>query len=210
MHCLSLPIPVARLLKRLFNVVSTLTISNQYIIAQKAEIDSVRDSPTRWKAPELEKVPVRDLLAARFTDVGNSFSSGMLEGICIQNVDLYLSIGADELLLRWHKLRTTSSLRLPYGSRHAHSISAQDSHSYDSDLEYVIEESSQPTSSSPPSSSPDQKPVKRSPSGQHADTTASISPIQQLLLSPVLYDPIRKPRHPIVLCHGELVHEVIR
>lgn len=88
MHCLSLPIPVARLLKRLFNVVSTLTISNQYIIAQKAEIDPVRDSSTRWKAPELEKVPVRGLLAARFTDVGNSFSSGKKVSSCEMSTNM--------------------------------------------------------------------------------------------------------------------------
>ena len=30
-----------------------------------------------------------------------------------------------------------------------------------------------------------------------------ISPIQQLLFNPTLFDPVRKPRFPIVLCHGE-------
>ena len=34
----------------------------------------------------------------------------------------------------------------------------------------------------------------------------STSPLQELLLNPVLDDPVRKPRLPIVLCHGMYVY----
>lgn len=37
MTYLSVPIPVARFLKRLFNVVSSLAISNQYLLVQKSD-----------------------------------------------------------------------------------------------------------------------------------------------------------------------------
>ena len=29
-----------------------------------------------------------------------------------------------------------------------------------------------------------------------------VTPIQELLLNPILFDPVRRPRFPIVLCHG--------
>lgn len=110
------------------------------------------------------------------------------------------------MLLRWHKLRvwnTSSTLKLPYISRQALSISAQDAFTYDqpSEPEYANEKSPQPSQPSPSPSTPD--PVR--PSDQDTPIKNVISPIHQLLLSPVLYDPIRKPRNPIVLCHGELM-----
>lgn len=33
-------------------------------------------------------------------------------------------------------------------------------------------------------------------------TSESLSPIQRLLLYPALFDPVRTPRYPLVLCHG--------
>ena len=75
MHCLSLPLPVARLLKRIFNVVSTLAISNQYMLAQKTEIDGGKETTVTQKARELERTHLMELLSSRFTDAGNSFSS---------------------------------------------------------------------------------------------------------------------------------------
>jgi hypothetical protein len=37
------------------------------------------------------------------------------------------------------------------------------------------------------------------------EPTRELSPIEQLLINPTLFDPVRKPRYPIVLCHGTIV-----
>ena len=37
MQILAIPFPVVRFLRRLFNVVTSLTISNQYLLVQKAD-----------------------------------------------------------------------------------------------------------------------------------------------------------------------------
>ena len=46
MQYLSLPVPVARFFKRLINVISSLTISNQYLLLQKVDpklVESEKD-----------------------------------------------------------------------------------------------------------------------------------------------------------------------
>ena len=43
MHSLSFPIPVSRLLKQLFNVLSTLSISHQYLLPKKTDTDVSTD-----------------------------------------------------------------------------------------------------------------------------------------------------------------------
>ena len=52
------------------------------------------------------------------------------------------------------------------------------------------------TSESQPSGPEPDPPALRSPEEPRNDT------IKKLMLSPALFDPIRAPRHPIVLCHG--------
>lgn len=57
-----------------------------------------------------------------------------------------------------------------------------------------------PSSPHPPSSRPDppQKPRRNS----QTEETKELDTIHKLIKNPVLYDPLRVPRNPIVLCHG--------
>lgn len=52
MYSLSLPIPVAQFLRRLFNVISSLTISNQYFLLQKTDLEAGRENSARQDAPK--------------------------------------------------------------------------------------------------------------------------------------------------------------
>lgn len=49
------------------------------------------------------------------------------------------------------------------------------------------------------------KPAPSNPGGQrHRDPHMNDDVIHQLMYNPTLYDPVRKPRFPIVLCHGRV------
>lgn len=121
------------------------------------------------------------------------------------------SQGADELMIRWQRLKiwgAASRLRSPFVARQAHTISAQDVNPFEdtSEPQIMAEKSTQSRliPSTSPTPSPTPNPINRSPS-DHDDITTDtpISPIYQLFLNPTLFDPIRKPRNPIVLCHGK-------
>lgn len=82
MSSLSLPVPVALFLRRLFNVVSSITISNQYYLLQKTDLDAGREARAGGEvAKRSERSPVRsEVLAAqavRLVD-GRGASEGVL------------------------------------------------------------------------------------------------------------------------------------
>lgn len=57
----------------------------------------------------------------------------------------------------------------------------------------------------PRSSQDSPKPPPRDPETD----AASLDTIHQLIQNPALYDPLRTPRYPIVLCHGRHIHHPI-
>lgn len=82
MSSLSLPVPVALFLRRLFNVVSSITISNQYYLLQKTDLDAGREPRAGSEAVNrTERSPVRSKVlaarAVRFVD-GRDASEGAL------------------------------------------------------------------------------------------------------------------------------------
>jgi hypothetical protein len=52
------------------------------------------------------------------------------------------------------------------------------------------------------SSAPDPYPSPREPTDRGSDSRETLDEIHRLMKNPVLYDPLRAPRYPIVLCHG--------
>lgn len=89
-------------------------------------------------------------------------------------------------------------------SRGTHSVSSDDvSQSGDHDRHGIDGYTS---STSGRGQQPRTPPHTPSPYHQHGSSNTRrnepLSPIQELLLHPLLFDPVRRPRYPLVLCHG--------
>ncbi|THG98575.1 hypothetical protein EW145_g7402 [Phellinidium pouzarii] len=184
MHYLSLSIPVVQFLRRLFNVISSFAISNQYLLVQRADLDTGRDSFSKQNLSRLsyENTPVRSekLLASRVEPLADTHHS---------DAPLYTRLN----LLRFWK----SPLRQSPPLRQKHSVSSDENNNetlFHGNLDENV--SPQEPPSPPPSPSPRLPPPDTNLNEQ------SLSPIHALMLNPTLFDPIRKPRFPIVLCHG--------
>ena len=52
------------------------------------------------------------------------------------------------------------------------------------------------------SSASDPCPSPQEPTDRGRDSRETLDEIHRLMQNPVLYDPLRAPRYPIVLCHG--------
>ncbi|KAH8114762.1 alpha/beta-hydrolase [Phellopilus nigrolimitatus] len=185
MYHLSLPLPVARFLRQLFNVFSSLAVSNQYLLLQKVELEAGRETSAGSGAPndsENTRIRSESLLNSELDDTPNYRNP---DGIHYT---------------RWSRLRLWNmTMRQSVPPRQAHSISFDQSSKSDSTDADLDEKYSPPKSAPPPSSRPP-------PSG--ARSNEPLSPIDALMLNPTLFDPVRKPRYPIVLCHGLYGYDV--
>ncbi|KLO15953.1 alpha/beta-hydrolase [Schizopora paradoxa] len=182
MTYLSVPIPVARLLKRLFNVVSSLAISDQYLLVQKADGNgsAVVPKDASWMTPSSLPAGGAELSSPgveQTTSVAAALRARNFEGVTYT--------------------RRGTSL-----SRGAHSLASDDvSQNSDHDRHGTDRYSSGGRVQQP-------RTPPRIPSPYHQDESSNtrrnepLSPIQELLLHPLLFDPVRRPRYPLVLCHG--------
>jgi len=142
MHTLWMPVNVALLFRRVVNVVSSLSISQQYLLPRlQLGADGANSAEDRLK-------PWEGFKAIQWPSWANPRQN--------------LSLSA----------RARSEVDVEQGQGH--------SEAGDVDRETPVHV---PRRKRPPE-----------------DT------IHQLINSPVLYDPVRKPRNPIALCHGELGH----
>ncbi|KAF9265230.1 alpha/beta-hydrolase [Marasmius fiardii PR-910] len=150
------PAQVVVIFRRIFNVFSGLSISNQYLLKQAKETTQERDrerSSSRWP-------------------LGESWGK------------------------RLYNLRDEPTNQLSLTSASIESVSPSDRND-NTPTPGLNNETSFP-------SSPDPRTPKNNPS-QPNEVDRESEPqdiIHKLLSSPVLYDPLRTPRHPIVLCHG--------
>ncbi|EJC98498.1 alpha/beta-hydrolase [Fomitiporia mediterranea MF3/22] len=186
MQSLSLPVPVAVFIRRLFNVFSSITVSSQYYLLQKAESESGKDGRINGKAlRRSEGSPVRSetLLARSVKGQGERDTANLF------------------LHSHWGRLKpwpwNTASA---HPTRRAHSVSVDEANSQGS-----VEEN-QPTEKPTPPSTP--SPERRTPPTSHTTPNEPLTPIYSLMLNPTLFDPIRAPRNPIVLCHGLYGYDV--
>ncbi|KDQ62077.1 hypothetical protein JAAARDRAFT_65899 [Jaapia argillacea MUCL 33604] len=187
---LSLPIPVAVFLRRLVNVFSGLSISHQYLSLRRSQE---------------EGEPVTGL--AQTYTVREGGRSRILDDILdvLQHTNWSWWTHRDEWSRLWTLLHSSTlngdgiiSSEPPIGRgwnwRSFLSFSSQsDGGSGDSPKQ--SETDREP--------SKDQNDAKKpSPPLPYKPKSTRDDPIHRLLKNPVLYDPLRAPRHPIVLCHG--------
>uniref|UniRef100_A0A8H7XKG4 Alpha/beta-hydrolase n=1 Tax=Psilocybe cubensis TaxID=181762 RepID=A0A8H7XKG4_PSICU len=211
------PAHVVVLFKRLVNVVSTLSISNQYVLYTQAKakadssetprttttirdgLNAVRNDPsrslnyfkdvewTRWMHRSLWN---RSLLAAGWsrgadTDVSESRNEVNTETLLKATIELPSWIPGS---LSWPNL---------------FSFHRQEPSAPQHDDEPPPSNSRKHTSNNS-----DKKSHRKSPASYNSESTEFKIPpsppdtIHRLLIHPALFDPIRAPRYPIVLCHG--------
>ncbi|KAL5501802.1 hypothetical protein ACEPAH_9062 [Sanghuangporus vaninii] len=180
MRSLSLPIPVALFIRRLFNVFSSITISNQYLLARKSEVIS----------SGVDERSSGD--ASRSTGVGAVGSEVMTTR---QNSAM---LGDSNERAHWDRLKPWpwSIAKKRAMPRQTHSAS----------VEEVKHRESFDEKSLPPS---DPLPSRRDPTpSPRTNPNLPLSPIYTLMNNPTLFNPVRIPRNPIVLCHGLYGYDV--
>ncbi|KAG6887327.1 hypothetical protein C0995_016146 [Termitomyces sp. Mi166 len=176
MNSVYFPAHVVLVLRRIVNVLSSLSISNQYILLKQAQADEERAKlqPTNPKASSLAP-SLLDLQGQEWPNLTSlkSWDWRRTLNLAASSVNGSPSIGT-----RWSWPALLSTFT-------------------QTDL---------PTARDPPPPLKPQKNDKRSDAQTRLPelTRAPAPPdtIHQLMQNPALYDPLRVPRYPIVLCHG--------
>ncbi len=197
------PVPVATLFRRLLNVISTASIAHHYLLPSRSLAVS-DDLPEHELDPRsacriLRENGRQDVGAAHAPPrtTGADGLDGFLKGTCwrqpLHSLGVLTSppyaIASGRLSISWLRWPTRPSLFQP----------ASRSANYAQQLDEPPRTDEGGRSSAPiPSSCPSPNPYPPSPPTEHENRGA----IHRLMQSPVLYDPLRAPRFPIVLCHG--------
>ncbi|TFK39091.1 Alpha/Beta hydrolase protein [Crucibulum laeve] len=193
MNSVYVPVHVVVLLKRFVNVVSTLSISNQYILYKHAKAEEARlgaeTKPTPSRNPTLET----------------------LNGVKGGNWPWWL------LRSNWDRIRlsnfdrstTLEEIRESSGMLKAGSIALPWLGKVWSMFSSLQTAGGAPPHNDDPPPSAKRRNNKKSskdpfklPSDMKEPDPTPPDIIHQLLVNPALYDPLRTPRYPIVLCHG--------
>ncbi|KAJ3559374.1 hypothetical protein NP233_g11279 [Leucocoprinus birnbaumii] len=200
MNSVYVPTQVVVLLRRLANAVGAFGISNQYLLHRQAKADEQRtkgpdvimghpkgmaqQTLDGFKAVDWPSWPskrdwrrARNILVDKWTTMSRDARVGVYEGL----------LRADALSIPW--LGRTVSLS---------SVLSLQLNPNPNDPQ----DDPPPSANRRPDRKRDQDPFKLLPA--HEEKLAQLPPdtIHQLLESPTLFEPLRKPRFPIVLCHG--------
>ncbi|KAG6812104.1 hypothetical protein H0H92_004333 [Tricholoma furcatifolium] len=177
MNSVYFPAHVVLVLRRIVNVISTLSISNQYILLKQAQADEERAKPLTVK-PQTSLQQLERRESPKWNSLRNwDWSRTMGFNNVVNSVDDVV----DTIGNRWSwpaLLSTFTQVEVPM---------------------YPID---------PPPPPKPQKDDRRTdiptrlPPPESTHVPQSPDTIHQLLQNPTLYDPVRTPRYPIVLCHG--------
>ncbi|GLB38160.1 putative triacylglycerol lipase [Lyophyllum shimeji] len=176
MNSVYFPAHVVLVLRRIVNVISSLSISNQYLLLRQAQADEERIRHRTSPPSSRKRVSLRE---------SSSWPS------CLT---------WDWPRLVWSDtgaVNDSGSLHSP-GSRW----------SWPALLSIFAQQDTQTQTDDPPPPPKPHKSDRRSaprtklPSPEPTQAPASPDTIHQLMHNPTLYDPLRAPRYPIVLCHG--------
>ncbi|KAA1476853.1 alpha/beta-hydrolase [Dentipellis sp. KUC8613] len=180
MHTVWLPAHFPILLRRVVNVLSTFSIAHHYFRPLRAP--SEREKENTSTIVEQLSFPWRaeNYLVPQLADIPREYHAGLYEREHEREPKGTYILQASGFSIPWPRLRWPSRISL-FGS------TTTDSHKPASDDTDTDADSSPSPASTPP------KPAKPRPPPDA---------LHQLLQSPVLYDPLRAPRNPIVLCHG--------
>lgn len=196
------------ILRRLANVLGTLSISNQYLLrsrrGQAEEWEEAAANENEKQTPGVNKAcrpsVVSSLRGQEWSDWIKQKSWTWPESM--------MTLGFTQ-----HPVSSTASLEVPHILRGEFGfiLNCIPSHCYSASS---IESGSAEPSNSPDGSQSSSSPQTHSP---RPSNRSNISPqprkgkakeepdiIHQLLQNPALYEPMRKPRYPIVLCHGTI------
>ncbi|KAN0130644.1 alpha/beta-hydrolase [Lactarius tabidus] len=184
-----LPVPVATLFRRLVNVISTASIAHHYLLPSKSS-PAVSDD-----FPELDLDPrnaYRLLRENGQQGLGAVPTPPRMTGV--DDLDGFLK-ASGRLSIPWPRWPTRLSLFHPT-SRSAQQLAEPPRTETDGRSSAPI-----PNSNPGPNPNPNRYPPSPPPTEQQHENRDR-GAIHRLMQSPVLYDPLRAPRFPIVLCHG--------
>ncbi|KAJ7216575.1 Alpha/Beta hydrolase protein [Mycena pura] len=185
---ISFPVEVVILLRRLVNVISSLSVSNQYLLRKQANAE-LREKPLIRDDGRNQK----------WTSISSLRISGWrwMSENALAPTSGYPSIHASTSSLPWWSWPT-------FNMTSSQTQTESESDPSPSPPEYSLPSRRANSSSSlsplksPESPTPPPEPRRPSPE----EDPSKLDTIHQLLLHPALFDPLRTPRYPIVLCHG--------
>jgi triacylglycerol lipase len=192
------PVPIALFFRRVVNVLSTISITHHYLLPRRS---------TEKHDPELQSQRAdRVLLAngqldaeryALWTTIVENGLDSILQGVYAPSrltsaraLTLLScpSVASGKLSIPWLQWPARLSLFYPTSTFNNHVQNLNDetgSKNSSSDLSSCARPQGQPEPSEP-----------------GREDREGLDEIHRLIQSPVLYDPLRAPRYPIVLCHG--------
>lgn len=221
MNSVYFPAHVVVIIKRLVNVVSTLSISNQYLLHQQtlAKPDESQSSHNlnciEHPFDCLKNVEWPWWAVRRNWDMGLCRIDNRHE---IRDSGILLNCESTEIIQKYYRVLLSpiflATIRLPNW------LPNPDNWAWPRLLSFVqLEVNHAQSETDPPPPSPLEPPER--PQGENHDKKhqksapqdrvelprkeAKVKPpdiIHQLLVNPALYDPLLVPRYPIVLCHG--------
>ncbi|KAI0049428.1 alpha/beta-hydrolase [Auriscalpium vulgare] len=178
MNSIWVPLPISLFLRRAFNVLSTASITHQYLL-HRPDLQRDETSSTGSDGARTALRRIWSFWSSESTRAGTQASTS-LAGLPLQEAKWGSVVQALGISLPWPRWSSPASLLF------RRSAAAQD--------ELDVSE---------PDREPKMRPREPSPPPENHDPTPeNDGVIQQLMRSPVLFDPVRAPRYPIVLCHG--------
>lgn len=172
MSTIWLPVPVATLFRRLVNVISTASIAHHYLLPSRSCTASEHDLDPRSACRVLRENGRQDVGGAAYASPGKTGAADGLDGFLKASIP-------------WLRWPARPSLFQP-ASRTAN----------------YAQQLSEPPRTVPDGRSPVPTPYPPPPPSPSPTEHEDRGAIHRLMQSPVLYDPLRAPRFPIVLCHG--------
>jgi triacylglycerol lipase len=180
------PVPVSLFFRRVVNVISTLSITHHYLLRQRSTDGNGTEVPSRLASRVLEAgrhVP--------WTTIVENSLDGILQGVCMLfchtisrvSAPLLTRIASGKLYIPWFRWPARLSLFHPDVQQFDDGTSAKNNH----------------LGSNPNCDPRPQGPTEPADPGRD---NREDDEIHRLMQNPVLYDPLRAPRYPIVLCHG--------
>lgn len=195
------PAEVVLILRRLANVISTLSISNQYLLPRRGQVEEWEETAANAKQTLAVDKDCKSSSLSSLRDV--DWPAWMKRKRWIWPESMTISSAQ-------RSASSAAGLEAPNLLRGELQFLSNNSSHYSASASSVENDGAEP--SKPPDGQNSSLPQSHSP---RPSNRSNISPrprkdkeggdadiIHQLLQNPALYEPMRKPRYPIVLCHG--------
>ncbi|KAG6820623.1 hypothetical protein H0H93_014226 [Arthromyces matolae] len=176
MNSVYFPANVVLVLRRIVNVISTLSISNQYILLKQAQADEERTKVSVIKPSGTSLLDFQGQRWPKWDSIRDwDWHKTMKSSLLLSSVN-----GSEQITGSWQWQGLLSMLTR---------------------TEAPIQGDPPPSPPTPPKPRKDCRPALP-PSEPATQAPSTFDTIHLLLQNPALYDPLCTPRYPIVLCHG--------